>query len=125
MRLLPIFFAASFAARFNWDDNMIPEFQDLFEGFLKEDTGKGTETGKGTSRGHFGDEIAVQRRADEKRYWSMRSALGKYFKSMHKKFSNAYINELLKKYEAKQMMKMIKARNNRIKAFGGAVHGEE
>ena len=69
--------------------------------------------------GHFRDEIAravhkmrehlaIERRANAKRFWSMRSMLRKYFKNVHKKVSNAYINALVKKYQPKQLMKMLK-----------------
>ena len=90
MRLLPIFFAASFAA--SGVSNQDSKPANIERRFW----------------GPFGDEMEVERRADAKRFWSMRSMLRKYFKNMHKKVTNAYINALVKKYQPKQLLKMLK-----------------
>ena len=75
MRLLPIFFVASFAA----------------SGVSNEDSKPANVERR--FWGPFGDEMAVERRADEKRFFSsLRSMLRRNFKDMHKKVSNANIN---------------------------------
>ena len=87
MRLLPIFFAASFAA--SGVSNQDSQPANVERRFW----------------GPFGDEMAVERRADEKRFFSsMRYMLRKYFKGVHKKVSNA----LMKKYRPKQLKKLLK-----------------
>ena len=87
MRLLPIFFVAAFAA----------------SGTAHEDAAPVHVARRFWTRS-LGDEFHVERRG-----WSLRSMLRKALKKMHVRVSNRYINALMKKYNKKNIIQMIKS----------------
>ena len=87
MRLLPIFFVAAFAT----------------SGTAHEDAAPVHVARRFWTR-WLGDEFHVERRG-----WSLRSMLRKAFKKMHLRVSNRYISSLMKKYNKKNLIQMIKS----------------
>ena len=83
MRLLPIFLIATVAASGISTENNAPV---------------------NVQRRSFGDESHVERRG-----WSMRSMIRKALKKMHVRVSNRYISQLMKKYNTKTILQMLKS----------------